>query len=274
MTTPDPHPVQESSGYIFLNKRRSDGTDPIDAQNIIWRKHCIIISIQEFSNFDLMDFEKIKWISCHVKLYFELKSKQLVEKIKHDHWKVPSGPPDFKFIIYEFIKTKRCKKVFHFHKNLLTKISERLKSIVNQCKNGEFKFELEVEENPRIGFISSSAINDFHQFIYGDGINLEVSSGLMEFSELFRIAPIYSVLTVTARNCFLHQTQEYDFINDDHVLEILEMAYYLNDVELFEAGIKYIKRHFQYFKQSEMWNFFVNENSECFKKVVEYLMSN
>ena len=269
MTTLNPQPVQESSGYIFLNERRSDGTDPIDGEKIIWRKHFIKISIQEFSDFDLMDFEKIKWISCHVKLYFELKPKHLIEKIKHDHWKLPSGPPDFKIISDEFIDAKKCEKVekvYHFHKILLAKTSEQIQSMVNECKNDELSLE-------SMGW-TNSVINDFHEFLYGDGINIEVSAGLLDFSYTFRIAPIYSFLSVTARNCFLHQTKEYDFTNDGHVFEILEMAWYLDDDELLEAGIKYIKRHFQYFKQSEMWKSFVNENSECFKKVVEDVMSN
>ena len=61
-------------------------------------------------------------------------------------------------------------------------------------------------------------------------------------------------------------------LGPDNVMDIIRVADMINDEKMFRAGINFIVKNLQQFTETDKWKNFMDENSDCIKKVLKALL--
>ena len=61
-------------------------------------------------------------------------------------------------------------------------------------------------------------------------------------------------------------------LGEDNVMDIIRVADIIHDEKMFRAGIDFILQNLQKFTQTEKWQNFMDDNTDCLKKVMKALL--
>ena len=259
--------------------------DPVirDYKNVLEGSHakeCITMHFNEFNGQDCTRVsERLKFASGRLVITFCPKFDYLLEQMKMEKWKPSSGDTDFKISCAESEADDNVK--YEFHKEYLSKISDPFQAMLSsnssfkEFKNGEMFIKA-------TEFINGTTIKKFHKVLYEkDTGKKDFTIGLLLLAERYQIESIYIICCIAIEELILDEKNRENIsrsgfmINgEDHIIEVLKAANMLNDKSLFKTGIHFVHRNFKLFEKTKEFEDFMNENSNCYKEFVRYIMHN
>ena len=235
----------------------------------------IIKSGRESSSTSICAFyEHQKYISYHtassshlaIKGSIILEPLDFVKELNVDH--VPTNKlKNFKILINEdaFANVEKnftivCQgQDFHFNKTLLSMVSEVFgKMIQGQLNKEATSNTVEIIDFP------PETIRTFQKFAFE---NEEIKDDEMNY-ELLMFAQKYLMKPLVA----ICKKQLFATITHENVFDIIKMAYFIDDEDVFKKASEYLKSNSKEMKDTEDWITFEENNLGIMIKVFHYMM--
>ena len=148
---------------------------------------------------------------------------------------------------------------FHFNKSLLSLVSEVFAKMIQ----GPFNKEATSNSVEIVDF-SSDTIRTFQKFAFE---NEEIKDNEMNY-ELLMFAQKYFMKPLVA----ICKKQLFATITHENVFEIIKMAYFIDDEDVFKKASEYLKANSNELKDTDDWISFEETHLEIMNKAFHYMM--
>ena len=169
------------------------------------------------------------------------------------------------------IKIECQGEMIHFHKSLLSKISDVFQKMVENPNLFKIRRICRRSTNfveSQIGVItmkdiSLKTIKAFKKLLYNKQIEgTDLDAKLMIFCHSYNIKLMVDL-------CSQHLQK---LITKENLMEIVDAAYKINDDDLLKKAMDFVNLNYRSFEEIEQWKDFLKSNPRCVAKMMEFMM--